>query len=165
MRLAAERITGEGAESIRSRRSTDGAAVRQALREVEQERCSRRRAICEAVGRPNMRFVPAKSVEQQDMQALHRIRSRLIGNRTQLSNQVRGLLAEYGIVLPQRLSQLRKIRRSARTLLSRSRRGTLRVRDLARLGKVFPLSSVCAVSGRLLSLATPAPDLPCRTLF
>jgi len=39
-------------------------------------------AICEAIGRPEMRFVPQKSVEQQDLQALHRIRSRLIGNRT-----------------------------------------------------------------------------------
>lgn len=65
-------------------------------------------AICEAVGRPSMRFVPAKSVEQQDLQALHRVRSRLIGNRTQLSNQVRGLLAEYGIVLPKQLSQVRR---------------------------------------------------------
>ncbi len=65
-------------------------------------------AICEAVGRPSMRFVPAKSTEQQDLQALHRIRGRLIGNRTQLSNQIRGLLAEYGIVLPQQLSRLRK---------------------------------------------------------
>jgi transposase len=55
-----------------------------------------------------MRFVPAKSVEQQDLQALHRIRSRLIGGRTQLSNQIRGLLAEYGIVLPRQLNQLRR---------------------------------------------------------
>src|SRR5438045_7564264 len=55
-------------------------------------------AICEAVSRPSMRFVPAKSVEQQDLQCLHRVRSRLIGCRTQLSNQIRGLLAEYGIV-------------------------------------------------------------------
>lgn len=63
--------------------------------------------ICEAVQRPEMRFVPQKSIEQQDLQALHRIRSRLIGNRTQLGNQVRGLLAEYGIILPLHLSQLR----------------------------------------------------------
>ena len=55
-----------------------------------------------------MRFVPRKSVEQQDMQALHRVRSRLIGSRTQIGNQIRGLLAEYGIVLPQHLSQIRK---------------------------------------------------------
>jgi transposase len=47
-----------------------------------------------------MRFVPAKKIEQQDLQCLHRVRSRLIGCRTQLVNQIRGLLAEYGIVLP-----------------------------------------------------------------
>lgn len=64
-------------------------------------------AICEAVGRPEMRCVPQKSVGQQDLQALHRICSRLIGNRTQLGNQIRGLLAEYGIVLPLHLSQVR----------------------------------------------------------
>ncbi len=65
-------------------------------------------AICEAVGRPQMRFVPAKSVEQQDIQSLHRVRSRLVSSRTQLANQIRGLLAEYGIVLPEHVSQLRR---------------------------------------------------------
>jgi transposase len=64
-------------------------------------------AICEAVSRPNMQFVPSKSIQQQDLQALHRIRSRMIGSRTQLGNQIRGLLAEYGIVLPLHLSQVR----------------------------------------------------------
>jgi transposase len=53
--------------------------------------------ICEAVRRPHMRFVPIKSVEQQDMQALHRIRERQIRARTALVNQIRGLLAEYGM--------------------------------------------------------------------
>jgi len=65
-------------------------------------------AICEAVSRASMRFVPSKSIEQQDLQALHRIRSRMIGSRTQLGNQIRGLLAEYGIVLPLHLSQVRR---------------------------------------------------------
>lgn len=65
-------------------------------------------AICEAVSRPEMRFVSQKSIEQQDLQALHRIRSRLIGCRTQLGNQIRGLLAEYGIILPLHLSQVRR---------------------------------------------------------
>jgi transposase len=65
-------------------------------------------AICEAASRPEMRFVPQKSIQQQDMQMLHRIRSRLVGNRTQLSNQIRALLAEYGIVVPLHLSYLRK---------------------------------------------------------
>ncbi len=65
-------------------------------------------AICEAVSRPQMRFVPRKTVEQQDLQAIHRVRSRLIGSRTQIGNQIRGLLAEYGVVLPQHLSQVRQ---------------------------------------------------------
>lgn len=56
-------------------------------------------AICEAVSRPTMRFVSTKSVEQQDMQAIHRVRERLIKARTALTNEVRGLLAEYGIVI------------------------------------------------------------------
>jgi transposase len=55
-----------------------------------------------------MRFVPAKSVEQQDLQAMHRVRSRLISSRTQLVNQIRGLLAEYGIVLPQHVGHVRR---------------------------------------------------------
>jgi transposase len=58
-------------------------------------------AIYEAVTRPTMRFVPVKSTEQQDLQTLHRARERLIGMRTALINHSRGLLAEYGIVLPQ----------------------------------------------------------------
>lgn len=58
-------------------------------------------AIYEAATRPTMRFVPVKSIEQQDLQSLHRIRERLIIQRTSLINHARGLLAEYGIVLPQ----------------------------------------------------------------
>lgn len=65
-------------------------------------------AICEAVSRPSMRFVPIKSTEQQDIQAVHRIRSGLIRQRTAKGNQIRGLLAEYGIVVPQRLPALRR---------------------------------------------------------
>jgi transposase len=63
--------------------------------------------ICEAVSRPQMRFVPAKSVEQQDIQSLQRVWSRVVSSRTQLANQIRGLLTEYGIVLLQHVSQLR----------------------------------------------------------
>jgi transposase len=65
-------------------------------------------AICEAVTRPNMRFVAIKDIEQQDIQMLHRIRSRLIQERTALINQMRGLLLEYGAVIPQGISQIRK---------------------------------------------------------
>ena len=63
--------------------------------------------ICEAVERPRMRGVPVKSIPQQDVQALHRIRERQITARTALINQIRGLLTEYGIVIPQRASQVR----------------------------------------------------------
>jgi transposase len=65
-------------------------------------------AICEAVSRPNMRFVPIKTVEQQDMQAIHRIRSELIHQRTAKANQIRGLLGEYGIVVSKRIESLRR---------------------------------------------------------
>jgi transposase len=66
-------------------------------------------AICEAVTRPTMRFVPIKRVEQQDLQALHRIRERLIKARTALVNEIRGLLSEYGIILPQSLAKFRAL--------------------------------------------------------
>ena len=58
-------------------------------------------AIFETAMRPTMRFVPVKSRDQQDLQSLHRARDRLICQRTALINHTRGLLAEYGIVLPQ----------------------------------------------------------------
>lgn len=65
-------------------------------------------AICEAVARPTMRFVPAKSIEQQDLQSIHRIRSQSVAKRTAQVNQLRGLLMEYGIVLPKGISHVRK---------------------------------------------------------
>ena len=57
-------------------------------------------AICEAVSRPTMRFVPIKSVEQQAALSLHRTRDLLVRQRTQLVNMIRGLLAEFGISMP-----------------------------------------------------------------
>jgi transposase len=59
-------------------------------------------AIAEAATRPTMRFVPLKTEAQLDMQALHRARDRLVSERTALINQLRALLLERGIVLPQR---------------------------------------------------------------
>ncbi|WP_431113013.1 IS110 family transposase [Variovorax paradoxus] len=58
-------------------------------------------AICEAVGRPNMRFVPVKNIEQQAVLALHRVRQAFVRARTAQANQIRGLLGEFGIVIPQ----------------------------------------------------------------
>ena len=65
-------------------------------------------AICEAATRPSMRFVSIKSAEQQDIQSLHRYRQRVVEERTALANQIRGLLTEYGIVIPQGIGFLRK---------------------------------------------------------
>jgi transposase len=64
-------------------------------------------AICEAVSRPNMRFVPVTLVAQQAVLTGHRARALLVGNRTALVNQVRGLLVEYGVVVPQGIARLR----------------------------------------------------------
>jgi transposase len=64
-------------------------------------------AICEAMSRPHMRFVSVKTVEQQDIQALHRVRFSLIGERTAKANQIRGLASEYGLIAPKELSHLR----------------------------------------------------------
>ena len=58
-------------------------------------------AICEAVGRPNMRFVPIKNVEQQAVLALHRARQGFVKGRTAQANQIRGLLGEFGLIVPQ----------------------------------------------------------------
>ncbi len=63
-------------------------------------------AICETVTRPNMRFVPVKTPEQQAVLVLHRSRQSFIKQRTAQANQIRGLLAEFGIVVPRGIQQL-----------------------------------------------------------
>ena len=64
-------------------------------------------AICEAMSRPTMRFVAVKSVVQQDIQAVHRVRTELVEQRTAKANQIRGLVAEYGLVAPKQITHLR----------------------------------------------------------
>jgi transposase len=65
-------------------------------------------AVCEAVTRPNMRFVPVKSTEQQALLALHRVRQGFVVERTALINRLRGLLSEFGVVLPLRAVSVRR---------------------------------------------------------
>lgn len=65
-------------------------------------------AICEAVDRPTMRFVATRSVAQQDLLTIHRLREQAIKWRTALANQTRGLLGEYGLVVAQGLGKLRR---------------------------------------------------------
>lgn len=65
-------------------------------------------AICEAAGRPNMRFVPMKSAEQQALLSVHRVRQGFVEERTATINRLRGLLSEFGIVLPQKAATVRR---------------------------------------------------------
>ena len=65
-------------------------------------------AICEAVGRPNMRFVPVKTAEMQAVLSVHRARQGFVKARTAQANQIRGLLAEFGIVIPKGIGHIAK---------------------------------------------------------
>jgi transposase len=65
-------------------------------------------AICEAVARPNMRFVPIKNVEQQALLGLHRARQGFVWARTAQTNQIRGLLVEFGLVVPKGIYALQQ---------------------------------------------------------
>lgn len=67
------------------------------------------RGIAEAVTRPEMKFVPIKKIEQQDILLLHRARELIIKQRTAQANQIRGLLAEYGIVIPQGINNVKML--------------------------------------------------------
>ena len=63
-------------------------------------------AICEAVTRPSMRFVPIKTMEQQAVLSVHRVRQGFVKARTAQANQIRGLLTEFGRVLPQGITNV-----------------------------------------------------------
>jgi len=65
-------------------------------------------AICEAALRPSMRFVALKTVEQQQVLALHRLRAGAVKARTAMVNQLRGVMAEFGLVAPQGIGKLRR---------------------------------------------------------
>lgn len=65
-------------------------------------------AICEAVSRPSMRFVPVKSAEQQALLAVHRVRQGFVVERTATINRLRGLMSEFGVVLPLRSQSVRR---------------------------------------------------------
>ena len=65
-------------------------------------------AICEAVQRPSMRFVPIKSVEQQAILSMHRVRQGFVEERTATINRIRGLMSEFGVVLPARAGEVKR---------------------------------------------------------
>jgi len=72
-------------------------------------------AICETVTRPTMRFVEVKSAEQQAILCQHRARTIMVGQRTQLSNVIRGLVGEFGITIRRGLESIRQYRRRQST--------------------------------------------------
>lgn len=67
-------------------------------------------AICEAIGRPGMRFVPMKTMEQQAILSVHRVRQGFVRARTAIVNQIRGLLAEFGVVVPKGIENVPRLR-------------------------------------------------------
>jgi transposase len=71
-------------------------------------------AICEAVGRPHMRFVPIKDPEQQAMLLIHRVRKSIVNEQNRVANQLRGLLAEFGVVMPRGLESIKRVWTSVR---------------------------------------------------
>ena len=86
-------------------------------------------AICEAVGRPNMRFVPVKSTDQQAVLMLHRTRALLVRQRTMLANSLRAHLAEFGIIVAQGL-------RSVGALIAKIFGESTETAELPRLARV-----------------------------
>ena len=86
----------------------DGNVVPLSLTELPLSSSYHAAAICEAITRPHMRFVPIKDQQQQSILTLHRIRQGFIAERTASYNRLRGLIAEFGIVLPQKVECLRR---------------------------------------------------------
>ena len=82
-----------------ARDPADPGSVREAVCEVAKERLPDAEAIAEAVRRPTMRFVPVKTEDQLDVQALHRVRERLMDQRTSLVNQLRAFFLERGLLV------------------------------------------------------------------
>lgn len=100
-------LLGKGIDQAGPRCPTDGGPVRP-IKSGKND-ANDAEAICKAVGRPNMRFVPVKSEEAQAVLAVHRVRSLTVAERTALVNQVRGLLGEFGIVVGQGIAQARRL--------------------------------------------------------
>ena len=128
-------------------------------------------AICEAMSRPSMRFVAVKSTEQQDIQAVHRVRSDLLKQRTSKANQIRGLVGEYGLVAPLYLSALRRtlpewledadnglsdrFRRLLAGLADDLRQLDVRIAELDK--EIKSLAKCCSAAQRLLQLRGVGP--------
>ena len=102
-------------------------------------------ASAEAVTRPTMRFVPIKDVDQQDIQALQRVRERLMGTRTALVNEVHGLMHEYGIVMPKGVSKFAYYQEQLATL-AQTHPECQRLMTIPGIGPLTATALVAAVS-------------------
>ncbi|MGF6961309.1 transposase [Paraburkholderia youngii] len=146
--------------------STGRTAVRRPYVKSNKTDAADAEAICEAIQRPNMRFVPVKTQAQQTILSLHRARAGLVKSRTALANQIRGLLGEFGIVLPQGIRLLGQ--RAMEALSSRDREYCepfrtliqMLVEHLRELG-----NKVAELEGRIRAIhRTDAPDQLLETI-
>ena len=112
------------------------------------------RAICEVAGRPSTRFVSVKTEEQQDLSSLHRVRERLVKNRTALVNQIRGFLSDRGIVLPMGIKHVRT--RLVEIVEDVDNKLTIKARDILSdlYTELHELDDRLAVQDRKLQAAT-----------
>jgi transposase len=119
-------------------------------------------AVCEAVSRPSMRFVPMKSAEQQALLTLHRVRYGFVVERTAIINRLRGLLAEFGVVLPLRAVSVRRQAAQAAETLPELARGAIAdlLEELRRLDERIELydrqieqqAKLCEPARRLMAI-------------
>ena len=119
-------------------------------------------AICEAVSRPNMRFVPVKSAEQQALLTLHRVRQGFVVERTAIINRLRGLLSEFGVVLPLRsVTVRRQASQAAQVLPELARRAVVELlEELRHLderiegydGEIQAQAKLCEPARRLMQI-------------
>ena len=98
MRLGA--LLGEAGTQARTRGAADAAGLREGLLKRNKTDAHDAAAICEAVARPTMRFVPIKSEADQATLMLHRLRASFVEKRTAAANQLRAAFAEFGIIAP-----------------------------------------------------------------
>ena len=116
-------------------------------------------AICEAVSRPSMSFVPVKGVEQQGLSMVHSARSQLIGQRTQLVNAVRGHLSELGIIAQRGLLGLAELAEIVRDERDERLPATARAALMILVRQIETLSTEIAGIDSILSKAHKASEL------
>jgi transposase len=101
-------LLGEETDSNGTYSQAGGSTVCEPYVKANKTDAADAEAICEAVTRPNMRFVAIKNAEQQAILSLHRARQGFVKARTAQANQIRGLLGEYGIIIPQGIKYVMK---------------------------------------------------------